>query len=234
MDKVKKSSEFKHFNSLAEEWWNESGKYNVLHEITPIRVKYILNSLKAKKIEKLNVLDLGCGGGLVCEPLARLGCNVTGIDFVEKNIQAAKLHSKQNNLKIEYLVQDLANINIKKKYDLVIIFEVLEHISNWDQTITSIKKILNKNGILIISTINRNIISNFFAIKLAENFLKWIPKKTHNYNKLIKPEELKKCLIRKNYSILDFSGLVYNPISREWKLSKYNKLINYFCAAKLN
>ena len=134
-----------------------------------------------------------------------------------------------NAINLRYEIYDPS-----KEYDLVIIFEVLEHVSNWDQTITSIKKILNKNGILIISTINKNIISNFFAIKLAENFLKWIPKKTHNYNKLIKPEELKKCLIRKNYSILDFSGLVYNPISREWKLSKYNKLINYFCAAKLN
>ena len=234
MSKRTKLSEFEHFNKFANEWWSDSGKFKILHKIKPIRINYILNHLSSKNIKKLNILDLGCGGGLVCEPLARLGANVTGIDFVENNIKAAKLHAIQNKLNINYYTQDLKNLSLHQKYDLIILFEVLEHIDNWNTILSKIKKNLKKNGRIIVSTINRNIISNIFAIKFAENILEWVPKNTHSYNKLITPEELEKVLINENFSIIDFSGLVYNPITQEWKLSKYNKLINYFCVAKIN
>ena len=115
MPKRTKSLEFTHFNKLANEWWSESGKYKILHKIKPIRIKYILNNIISKNIKNLEVLDLGCGGGLVCESLAKLGCNVTGIDFVENNIKAAKLHALQNNLKINYYTQDLDDLSLKKK-----------------------------------------------------------------------------------------------------------------------
>ena len=131
-------------------------------------------------IKKLEILDLGCGGGLVCESLAKLGCNVTGIDFVENNIKAAKLHASQNNLKINYYTQDIDGLSLKKKYDLIILFEVLEHIDNWDKTLLKIKKFLKKGGLIILSTINRNIVSNILAIKFAENVLRWVPKNTHD------------------------------------------------------
>ena len=234
MNKRTKLSEFKHFNKLANEWWSESGKYKILHKITPIRIKYILDHIISKKLEKLEILDLGCGGGLVCEPLAKLGFNVTGIDFIENNIKAAKLHASQNNLKINYYTQDIDDLSLKKKYDLIILFEVLEHIDNWDTTLFKIKKYLKKGGLIILSTINRNIVSNILAIKFAENILKWVPKNTHDYNKLITPEELEKVMIKENFSILDFSGLVFNPFDRKWKLRKDIKLVNYFCTARLN
>ena len=234
MTKRTKLSEFKHFNKLANEWWSESGKYKILHKIKPIRIKYILNHVSSKNTKNLEILDLGCGGGLVCEPLAKLGFKVTGIDFVENNIKVAKLHASQNNLKINYFTQDIDNLSLKKKYDLIILFEVLEHIDNWDKTLLKIKKFLKKGGLIILSTINRNIVSNILAIKFAENILKWVPKNTHDYKKLITPEELEKVLIKGNFSILDFSGLVFNPLDRKWRLSKEIKLVNYFCTARLN
>ena len=234
MIKKTKSAEFDHFNQLASEWWSESGKFRILHDIKPIRLKYIIKNLKNKKINDLKILDIGCGGGLICEPLAKLGAKITGIDFVEKNIKVAKLHALENNLKINYIVGDINKIKLKQKYDVVILFEVLEHVEDWGKTLSKIKTLMNKGGVIIISTINRNILSKIFAIKLAENFLTWIPKNTHDYNKFITTEELKTYLIQKNFSILDFSGLVFNIIDREWKLSKKNKLINYFCTAKIN
>ena len=234
MAKRTKLSEFKHFNKLSNEWWSKSGKYKILHKIKSIRIKYILNHISSKNIKNFEILDLGCGGGLVSEPLAELGFNVTGIDFVEDNIKAAKLHASQNNLKINYYTQDIDNLSLKNKYDLVILFEVLEHMDNWDITLLKIKKFLKKGGLIILSTINRNIVSNIIAIKFAENILKCVPKNTHDYNKLITPEELEKVLIKENFSILDFSGLVFNPLDRKWRLSKNIKLVNYFCTAKLS
>ena len=228
MNKTRNFSEFAHFDKLANEWWLEDGKYKILHKITPIRIKYILDHIKSKNIRNLDILDLGCGGGLTCEPLSRLGANVTGIDFVESNINAAKMHSQKNNLSIHYLIQDIESLSLKGKYDIIILFEVLEHIEAWEQVLKTIKKNLKKNGFLVLSTINRNLISNIFAIKLAENFFNWIPKNTHNYKKLIKPDELGKVLNKENFSIVDFSGLIYNPFRNEWMLSKFNKLVNYF------
>jgi len=234
MNKRTKLSEFKHFNKLANEWWSESGKYKILHKIKPIRIKYILDHIGSKKTKNLKILDLGCGGGLICESLAKLGCSVTGVDFVKDNIKAAKLHASQNNLNINYYTQDIDDLSLKDRYDLIILFEVLEHIENWDKTLFKIKKFLKKDGLIFLSTINRNIVSNILAIKFAENILKWVPKKTHDYNKLITPDELEKALIKENFSILDFSGLVFNPLERKWRLSKDNKLVNYFCTARLN
>jgi len=234
MTKRTKLLEFKHFNELSNEWWSETGKYKILHKIKPIRIKYILNHITSKSYKNLEILDLGCGGGLVCEPLAKLGFNVTGIDFVENNIKVAKLHASQNNLNINYYTQNIDNLSLKKKYDLIILFEVLEHINNWDKQLLKIKKFLKKGGLIILSTINRNIVSKVLAIKFAENILKWVPKNTHDYNKLITPQELEKALIKENFSILDFSGLVFNPFDREWRLSKDIKLVNYFCTARLN
>ncbi len=234
MNKIKKNSEFTHFNKLASEWWSENGKFKILHKITPIRIKYILDNIDAKNINNLHVLDLGCGGGLTCEPLCRLKGKVTGVDFAENNIEAAKIHAKKNNLKIHYLNQDIENLSLNKKYDIVILFEVLEHIENWELVIKKIKKNLKRSGTLIISTINRNFFSNILTIKLAENFLKWIPKNTHKYEKFITPEELSTVLTKEKFSIINCSGLIFNPLKNEWNLSKFNKLINYFCAAKLN
>ena len=229
-----KRLEFEHFTNLANEWWEDSGKFKILHDLQPIRMQYIIEQTKPKNIKNLNILDLGCGGGLICEPLARLGAKVTGVDFVKENIEAAKVHAIENNLKITYLTQDLENLNLKKKYDIIIIFEVIEHLNNISEFIKNIKLHLKQNGNLLISTINRNIISKIFAIDLAENLLNWIPKDTHDYNKLVKPKELTNILEKENFKIKNISGLFFNPISKRWKINKNKTKINYFCSAILN
>jgi len=235
-----KTSEFNHFETLADEWWDPDGKFKILHSLTPIRVKYIKNKLFEKKqlikpskksLSNFKILDLGCGGGLVCEPLARLGANITGIDFVKQNIIAAKKHAKKSNTNIEYLHQDINNLKFKKKYDAVLILEVLEHIEDWKKIIINVKKLLKPGGKMIISTINRNFFSKLFAIFIAENILKWIPKKTHTYSKLIKPDELRPFLNKNKINVTDVSGLIFNPLSGQWMLDKNNCLINYFCTA---
>ena len=227
-----KNEEFTLFNNLSDEWWNENGKFKILHQIINHRMTYILDQINTKNIKNLKILDVGCGGGIVCEPLARLGAKVTGIDFSPNNIKAAKIHSEKNKLKINYIYKDVEKLKLEEKFDIILMFEVLEHLDNWKKTIKNIKKNLNKNGKIIISTINRNLLSKIFAINLAENVLNWIPKGTHDYNKLIKPEELKIILSKENFYFNNIQGLVFDPLRREWKISK-NYMINYFCTASL-
>jgi len=225
-----KNDELALFNQLSDEWWNENGKFKILHQIKSHRMSYILDQINNRNIRNLKILDVGCGGGIICEPLARLGAKVTGIDFAPNNITAAKIHSKKNKLKINYINKDIEKSKLDEKFDIILMFEVLEHLDNWKKAIKNIKKNLNKNGLIIISTINRNLLSKLFAINIAENILHWIPKGTHDYNKLIKPEELKKILLKEKFNFNNIKGLVFNPLNREWKLSK-NYMINYFCTA---
>ena len=227
-----KNEEFALFNQLSDEWWNENGKFKILHQIKSHRMSYILEQINNRNIRNLKILDVGCGGGIICEPLARLGAKVTGVDFAPNNIMAAKIHSKKNKLKINYINKDIEKSKLDEKFDVILMFEVLEHLDNWKKTISNIKKNLNKNGLIIISTINRNLLSKLFAINIAENIINWIPKGTHDYNKLIKPEELKKILLKEKFNFNNIKGLVFNPLNREWKLSK-NYMINYFCTASL-
>ena len=227
-----KNEEYALFNQLSDEWWNVNGKFKILHQIKSHRMTYILDQINNRDIKNLKILDVGCGGGIICEPLARLGAKVTGIDFAPNNIKAAKIHSKKNKLRIKYVYNDIEKSNLDEKFDIILMFEVLEHLDNWKKTIKNIKKNLNKNGLIIISTINRNFFSKLLAINIAENILNWIPKGTHDYNKLIKPKELKKALSKENFYFDNIRGLVFDPINMEWKLSK-NFMINYFCTANL-
>ncbi len=230
--KIKKS-EFDHFSQLASEWWLKNGKFKTLHDIQPIRIKYIQDVFNREKLDKVKILDIGCGGGLVCEGLSKLGANVTGIDFVENNIKIAKTHANKNNLKIKYRVKNFENEKIDSKFDIIIIFEVLEHLENWKAFVEKIKANLNSNGVLIISTINKNLISKFLTIDLAENFLGWIPVNTHTYHKFIKPKELEFTLKKNGFKNISFKGLEYNPIMRKWGLTK-NTHVNYFCNCQLD
>ena len=236
---MNKKSEFKHFEKLSNEWWDPKGEFKILHQLTPLRVKYIKNMCfdisnkkKSKKhLSNLDILDLGCGGGLICEPLSRIGANVTGIDFIKQNINIAKIHAKNSNLKIQYLHKNVNNFFTKKKFDIILILELLEHLSEWKEIILKAQKFLKPKGKIIISTINRNIFSRFLAIYLAENILKWVPKNTHNYEKLIKPNELITFLENNNFEVIDVTGLIFKPISLEWSLEKNKDIINYFCTA---
>ena len=143
-----KNEEFALFNQLSDEWWNENGKFKILHQIKRHRMTYILDQINNRNIKNLKILDIGCGGGIICEPLARLGAKVTGIDFVPNNIKAAKIHSKKNKLKINYIYKDIEKSKLDAKFDIILMFEVLEHLDNWKKTIKNIKKNLNKDGLV--------------------------------------------------------------------------------------
>ncbi len=226
-------AEYELFDSLSAEWWDENGKFKVLHQIRPIRIQYILNQLKDLDLKNIKILDLGCGGGLVSESLSRLGAKVTGIDFVANNINIARHHSIKSKLKIDYIHGDIEKIKMNKKFDLIIMFEILEHVNNWKKLLLKIDKNLKKDGKIIISTINRNLISKFTAIYLAESILKWIPKGTHRFEKFIKPEEIEVCLKKNHYALENIKGLEFNPLNYSWMLSENTK-INYFCTFKKN
>jgi 2-polyprenyl-6-hydroxyphenyl methylase / 3-demethylubiquinone-9 3-methyltransferase len=232
--KNSKSSEFKNFSDLALEWWNPNGKFKILHEILPLRMDYILKNTNKKNVINLDILDLGCGGGLTSEPLARLGAKVTGIDFIEKNITVAKNHAKLSKLKINYIHSNITKILIKKKFDVILVLEVLEHLRDWENLIYKLKMNLKPNGRLILSTINQTLLAKFFGIYVAEKVLKWVPDKTHHYKYLIKPEKLKSVLNYNQFKVLNIQGMNYNPVLRQWKLNKNFFPINYFCTAKLN
>jgi len=232
--KLTNKSEYEHFNKIAKEWWLPNGKFKALHHIMPLRIEYILKNLGKQKLKNMEVLDLGCGGGLTCEPLRRLGAKVTGIDFVKANIVVAKHHAKISKLKINYINADLNDVKIDNKFDLIILFEVLEHLSNWEGLIIKIRKNLKPKGKIIISTINKNEISKFFAIFVAEKILKWVPKNTHHYDMLIKPEKLSQVLKKNNLQIQNITGMNYDLFAREWRLNKNIYPINYFCMAALS
>ena len=233
MKNEKKNTEFEHFSTLANDWWSKNGKFKILHDIQPIRIKYILETLNKNNLNNIKILDIGCGGGLVSEGLTKIGATVTGIDFVKENINVAKIHAKENNLKINYFVKDFEKEKITSKYDVIIILEVLEHLKNWEEFVKKIKLSLKKNGTLIISTINRNLVSKFLTLDIGENFLKLIPLNTHTFYKFIKPEELEQVLSSNNFENIKFKGLTFDALKLRWKLSENTK-INFFCSCKLN
>jgi 2-polyprenyl-6-hydroxyphenyl methylase/3-demethylubiquinone-9 3-methyltransferase len=234
--------EINKFSKIAEEWWDINGKFKPLHLFNPIRIEHILaitldyfkiDNNKKLPLKSLKILDIGCGGGLISEPMSRLGAVVTGIDASSKNIQVAKLHSKKNNLKINYLNTVPENLDKLNEFDIILNLEVVEHVDNLDLYLSSCFNLLKTNGIMFTATINRTFISYLKAIVGAEYILRWLPIGTHDWNKFIKPEELEKKLIDLNFSITDLTGLSFNPIFREWKKTK-DVSVNYIISAEKN
>jgi 2-polyprenyl-6-hydroxyphenyl methylase/3-demethylubiquinone-9 3-methyltransferase len=231
--------EIQKFSRLAEEWWDVDGKFKPLHMFNPIRIEYITEKIKkhfklkkdkSNYLEGLNILDIGCGGGLISEPMARLGANVTGIDASKKNIDIAKLHSKKNDLKINYLNASPENLEHIEKFDIILNLEIVEHVNKY---IKSCYKLLKKNGIMFTATLNRSFMSYIKAIIGAEYILRWLPIGTHDWNKFIKPEELEKFLADEKFSTLDVKGLKFNPFLKKWK--KTNDLsVNYIISSLKN
>ena len=234
--------EIQKFSDLADEWWDVNGKFKPLHMFNPIRIEYITEKIKQEFnllnrnnnfLKDLKILDIGCGGGLISEPLARLGGEVTGIDASEKNIKVAKLHSKKNNLNINYLNKSPEQLNNSEKFDIVLNLEVVEHVENVDLYIKSCSNLLKKNGIMFTATLNRTIVSYIKAIVGAEYILRWLPIGTHDWNKFIKPEELEKKLSLANFCTIDVKGLEFNPLFNKWKKSD-NLSVNYIICSKRN
>tara|TARA_B100000886_G_scaffold207766_1_gene143710 strand:+ start:80 stop:808 length:729 start_codon:yes stop_codon:yes gene_type:complete len=234
--------EIQKFSRLADEWWDVNGKFKPLHMFNPIRIEYItdkiknhfkLKSEKSNFLEGLNILDIGCGGGLISEPMARLGAKVTGIDASEKNINIAKLHSKRNGLKIDYLKNSPENLSDFEKFDIILNLEVVEHVDDINLYIQSCYKLLKKNGLMFTATLNRSFTSYIKAIIGAEYVLRWLPIGTHDWNKFIKPEELENLLNREKFFTLDIKGLKFNPFLKKWKKSK-DLSVNYIVSSLKN
>ena len=233
MNSVNKK-EIEKFSKMAAEWWDPSGKFKPLHKFNPIRIRYIkeniINSfkLKSKKkpLDNINILDIGCGGGLLSEPMRRLGANVTGIDASSKNINIAKLHAKKNKLKINYLCSSPEKLKIQKKFDVILNMEIVEHVEDINFFINSCSKLLKKNGLMFVATLNRTLKSYLFAIIGAEYVLRWLPIGTHDWEKFVKPEDLKKILNKNNLKLDKLDGMNFNIISDEWSVSS-DTSINY-------
>ena len=231
--------EIQKFSKLADEWWDVNGKFKPLHMFNPVRIEYILEKIKKHfKIENnnnntlkgLKILDIGCGGGLISEPMARLGAKVTGIDASEKNINIAKLHSEQSNLNINYIKIAPENLNEIEKFDVILNLEIVEHVDNVNLYIKSCYKLLKKNGLMFTATLNRSFTSYIKAIIGAEYILRWLPIGTHDWNKFIKPEELEKFLSQEKFSTLDIKGLKFNPFLKKWSKSK-DLSVNYIISS---
>ncbi len=233
--------EIQKFSKLAEQWWDVNGKFKPLHMFNPVRIEYITDSIKRyykiqnKKsnfLDGLEILDIGCGGGLISEPMARLGAKVTGIDASKKNIKIASLHAKKSGLKINYINSSPENFGDLQKFDIILNLEIVEHVDNVNLYIKSCYKLLKKNGLMFTATLNRSFMSYIKAIIGAEYILRWLPIGTHDWNKFIKPEELERYLVEESFSTLDIKGLKFNPILKKWK--KSNDLsVNYIiCSVK--
>ena len=234
--------EIQKFSLLADEWWNMEGKFKPLHMFNPIRIKYIidicsshynLNKDKNLPLKGLKILDIGCGGGLISEPMCRLGAQVTGIDASEKNIKVASLHAKKNNLKINYLTASPEKMTQYEEFDIILNLEIVEHVDNLNLYLEACSRLLKKNGIMFTATINRTLTSYIKAIIGAEYVLRWLPIGTHDWNKFVKPEELEKKLTNLNFLLKDMSGLNFNLLSRKWEKSN-NLSVNYIIAVQKN
>ena len=222
------------FSKMANEWWDPEGKFKPLHKFNPTRIKYIkeniINNFKLKNkfrpLLGINILDIGCGGGLLSEPMSRMGANVTGIDASDKNIKIAKLHSKKNKLKINYLCSSPEKLKIKKKFDVILNMEIVEHVEDIDFFLKSCSKLLKKNGLMFVATINKTLKSYIFAIVGAEYVLRWLPIGTHEWEKFVKPEDLKKILMKYDLSLNKLEGMNFNIIKDEWSISR-DLSVNY-------
>ena len=226
--------EIEKFSKMATEWWDPEGKFKPLHKFNPIRIQYIkeniINHFKLKNnikpLSGVNILDIGCGGGLLSEPMSRIGANVTGIDASDKNIKIAKLHSKKNNLKINYLCSSPEKLKSKEKFDVILNMEIVEHVKDINFFLKSCSQLLKKNGLMFVATINKTLKSYVFAIIGAEYIMRWLPIGTHEWEKFVNPKDLEKILLKNKLSLNKLDGMKFNIIKDEWNISK-DYSVNY-------
>jgi len=226
--------EIEKFSKIAEEWWNPEGKFKPLHKFNPIRISYIKENiiktfhleLNKTPLKNIKILDIGCGGGLLSEPMCRLGADVTGIDASDKNINIAKIHSKKNNLRINYICSSPEKLNVRNKFDVILNMEIVEHVEDVNFFLKSCSNLLKKDGIMFIATLNRTLKSYLFAIIGAEYVLRWLPIGTHEWEKFLKPEELTSELKKNNLKLDRLDGMKFNILTDKWSVSN-DKSINY-------
>ena len=227
--------EIEKFSKLAKDWWDPNGKFKPIHLFNPPRIKFIkeklvsyfnLNPNAPKPLKNLKILDIGCGGGLLCEPMRRLGATITGIDASYNNIEVAKLHSKEMNLDIKYIHCSPEDFNFDGEFDVILNMEVIEHVYNTNLFIENCSKLIKKKGIMFVATLNKNLKSYLFAILGAEYILKWLPIGTHDWDKFLTPENLELIANKNKFIKDDLVGMKFNLISKKWHQSK-DVSVNY-------
>tara|TARA_B100000902_G_scaffold384898_1_gene425582 strand:- start:3656 stop:4378 length:723 start_codon:yes stop_codon:yes gene_type:complete len=226
--------EIEKFSKMATEWWDPNGKFKPLHKFNPIRIRYIkeniINHFKLennkKPLEKIRILDIGCGGGLLSEPMYRLGASVTGIDASNTNIEIAKFHAKKNDLNIKYLYSSPEKLKIEKKFDVILNMEIVEHVEDVEFFLKSSSNLLKKEGLMFIATINKTLKSYAFAIIGAEYIMRWLPIGTHEWEKFVKPKDLINILKSNNLRLANIDGMNFNIFRDEWNISN-DTSVNY-------
>lgn len=229
------------FEAMAAEWWDTKGKFRPLHLMNPCRLDYITTQISAEfgrdltaptPFAGLRLLDIGCGGGLLSEPMARLGATVVGADAAPRNIPVAQIHARQSGLEIDYrhtTAEALADAG--EQFDVVLNMEVIEHVADPAAYLTACQRLLKPGGLMICSTLNRNPKSWLMAIVGAEHIMRWLPKGTHDWNKFITPDELQALIEQAGLTQVDRKGMVFNPIGWSWSLSSRDLSVNYVTAS---
>ncbi len=235
------AGEVERFSALSAEWWNPNGKFRPLHKFNPVRLSYIRDQIAARfgrdahaarPFEGLRILDIGCGGGLLCEPMSRLGAEVVGADASATNIEVARLHAAEAGVTIDYratTAEDLADAG--EKFDVILNMEVVEHVSDVSLYISRCAEMVKPEGIMFVATINRTLKALGLAIIGAEYVLRWLPRGTHEYGRLVRPDELEKALSDAGMAITDRTGVIYNPLADRWQRSK-DMDVNYMVLAE--
>ncbi len=235
------ATEIAKFEAMAAEWWDPEGKFKPLHMLNPCRLDYIIAQIAAefdrapatdRPFAGLRLLDIGCGGGLLCEPMSRLGASVTGADAAEGNIPIARLHAEQMGVEVDYrhtTAEALAADG--ERFDVVLNLEVVEHVADPQAFLTTCATLLNPGGLMICSTLNRNPKSYLAAIIGAEHVMRWLPKGTHDWRKFITPDELFAMLAEAGLTPVDRQGFVFNPLAWSWTLSDRDLSVNYVTAS---
>lgn len=234
-------NEVERFSRLAAAWWDPNGKFRPLHKFNPVRLAYIRDQvaarlgrdpLAARPLEGVRILDIGCGGGLLCEPMARLGATVVGVDPAERNIEVARLHAAESGLEIDYRATTAeALADAGEAFDVVLNMEVVEHVSDIDLFISRTGAMVKPGGLMFVATINRTLKALGLAIIGAEYVLRWLPRGTHRYDRLVRPQELEAALAKAGLSVIDRTGVTYNPLADRWSRSK-DMDVNYMLLAE--
>ena len=226
--------EIEKFSKIAEEWWDPNGKFKPLHNFNPVRISYLKENIiktfnlqkKDKILSGVKILDVGCGGGLLSEPMSRLGAEVFGMDASEKNIEIAKIHAKKSGLNIQYFCSSPERFKTDLKFDVILNMEIIEHVEDVDFFLKTCSKLLKDNGIMFVATLNKTLKSYLFAIIGAEYILKWLPIGTHEWEKFVKPEDLINITKKYDLNLSDLKGVKLNLITNNWELSS-DKSVNY-------
>jgi len=234
-------AEIAKFTAMAAEWWSPTGKFKPLHKFNPVRLTYIKEKVcetfdrdvkDPKAFRGLRFLDIGCGGGLLCEPMARLGAEVLGADASETNIEVAKIHAEQSGVEIDYRAMTSEALEADgEKFDVILNMEVVEHVADVNLFMSSCARMVKPGGLMFVATINRTAKANALAIFMAENVLRWLPKGTHQYEKLVRPEEIETPIVAEDMTVIDQTGVFYNPLTDRWNKSR-DMDVNYMMLAR--